>query len=178
MSNLNDALRVEDGSGVTGANSYTDADRAGAYHAQRGTQGDWQALADSGYDVGLLIEATRQIDALYSWRGTIATTTQGLALPRQDMTLEDGRVLSGAAQVALASDAVAWLALRLYSDQTSSGYSTAQSESLGSYSATYGAGGGGGARKDYGDLDHILAPIVDGGGFNRGPRNVKLVRWS
>jgi hypothetical protein len=168
-------LIVEDGTGVPAANSYADQDQAAIYHENVGTIEDWQPLMDAGVDAGMLIQATQAIEAQYTWAWRILTTTQGLGLPRQDLTQRDGRVITSAAQVALAAEAVAWLALRLHGNQSATGLTGAVSESLGSWSVTYGSAGG--AKPDYSPLDKMLAPLITGGGF-RTFSSGATVRWS
>ena len=166
-------LTVEDSTGVPLANSYISAADAGTYHVSRGTYTEWDTVVSAGAVEGMLIDATRLIDQSVSWLGTIATTTQGLGLPRYDITLPDGRVVDAEAQIAIAADATAQLALRLYQDRPATTLGV-KSESLPDYSVVYDLSKIG----QYPEIDLILGPIVDGGGLGGGFQNVKLVRWS
>jgi hypothetical protein len=168
-------LIAEDGTGVVGANTYALPADAGAYHLERPTFQAWTDLTSStslGAVTGLLVDATRKLDATYRWSGAIATSTQGLALPRQTIWLDDGRRLDGVAQVALAADATSSLALRIYQDRRAAGRLPI-SESIGDYSVTYGD-----EEISYPELDQLLAPITDGGGMGGGLKGIKVVRWS
>lgn len=166
-------LIVEDGTGVTAANAYADAGHAGSYHASRGTAQAWLAMVEAGADQGMLIEATRKLEQSYRWLGRALLTTQGLGLPRDDITLDDGRALTSVQQVAIAADAVSWLALRLWNDQRVGGERTVRSESLPDYSVTYAD-----EAVSYGEVDAILGPLIEGGALSGGFSSGRLVRWS
>ena len=79
---------TEDGTGVEEAVSYASAGHAGGYHASRGTVEAWLKVIEAGAVDSLLVEATRRIEGRYAWRGTAKTTTQGLGLPRDGLTLD------------------------------------------------------------------------------------------
>jgi hypothetical protein len=163
---------VEDGTQITGANSYAALVRAGTYHQKRGRGNDWQALMKAGAGEGMLIEATGLLERTYTWQSEIASTTQGLSLPRLTITFVDGRTCDGAAQVALAAEAVAFLALRLYTDRANG--QRVVSERLPDVTITYADEPHG-----YDECDWILTPIVEGGGLSTaGINSGQLVRWS
>jgi hypothetical protein len=157
-------LIAEDGTGVPLAMSYCSALGAEAYHGDRGTLAEWIA---TGAVHGLLIDATRLIEARYRWRGIALAEDQGLGLPRADLVLgvpvldglalPDGRVLDGAAQVALAADAVAYLALRLHRERPPADGLVKVSESLPDITVRY-------ARvplEGYDVIDRLLEPLVE-----------------
>lgn len=86
---------VEDGTGVTGANSYVSLETALAYHQDRGNTVWWGHTY--GEQQEALVRATQAIDALGYGRffGTKASTTQGLQWPRIDAYDSDGELLDG-----------------------------------------------------------------------------------
>lgn len=91
------ALVLETGVGVAGANSYVDpaGALAVAYFDAHLHDAAWVA-ASSPTRESVVQQATRMIDAAYSWLGTRKSTTQGLAWPRVgvylDGALQDGLV--------------------------------------------------------------------------------------
>ncbi len=77
------AFVVEDGSGVTGANSYASVEFADAYFGDRGNA-VWDAIADLTDKEKYLIQATDYIEAVYARRfmGEMVATDQALSWPR------------------------------------------------------------------------------------------------
>ena len=167
-------LTVEDGTGVASANSYATLAQANVWHQEHGTIDDWICL-DSTQQTAMLVRATRAIERAFSWAGDILSTTQGLGLPRSTIYRLDGRPIDGAAQVALASEAASFLALRLWQDRQESGEADVQSERLLDYSVTYHKPGN---RRAYPQVDEILSPIMAGGGMSGGFATASTVRWS
>jgi hypothetical protein len=87
------AFTVEDGTGVTGANSYVSVADADAYFALVGTPALWTA-ATSGEKEQALFKGTQYIEAHYLWAtGGISSTTQGLGWPRSSAEDRYGRTL-------------------------------------------------------------------------------------
>lgn len=78
------AFVVEDGTGVSNANSYALVADADAYWADRGNTA-WAALSNSNKQIAL-VKATDYIDNRFGGRmiGTKATETQALEFPRID----------------------------------------------------------------------------------------------
>lgn len=89
------ALVHEDGSGVSGAESYVSLSDADAYHAAR-SRTDWTA-ADAAIREAALRKSTDDVDARFAgrWLGRIQTASQTLAWPRAEAVDADGRKLSG-----------------------------------------------------------------------------------
>jgi hypothetical protein len=88
------ALTVEDGSVVSGADSYISLSDADTYHEDRDNS-TWAALTDDAKEAGLR-RATQYIDSHYRMRfkGTKATSGQPLAWPRSNVDDEDGNIIS------------------------------------------------------------------------------------
>lgn len=79
------AFTVEDGTGVTSANSYASVEFADAYFAERGND-VWAAIsADADKEV-LLIQATDYIEKVFGRRflGEMVATDQALSWPRKE----------------------------------------------------------------------------------------------
>lgn len=77
------AFTVEDGTGVTGANSYASVAFADAYFAERGNA-VWEAIADEADKQTYLIRATDYIENFFGRRfiGEMVATDQALSWPR------------------------------------------------------------------------------------------------
>ena len=167
-------LILEDGTGVASANSYASATYAGGYHASRGNLDGWEEVLEAGAAEGMLIDATRVVEQTYGWLGYIATSTQGLGLPREEIVLRDGRSLDGPAQVALAADAVSLLALELWRDRPPADGVRKRSESLPDYSVTYDLE----SERQYAEADRILSLIAASGSLGGKFSNGSVLRWS
>lgn len=78
------AFVVEDGTGVSNANSYTSVEFADAYFAERDNE-VWAAIADDADKQKYLILATDYIELVFGRRfiGEMVLTTQGLSWPRR-----------------------------------------------------------------------------------------------
>lgn len=83
------ALVLEDGSGVSNANSYASGDMADSYFEDRGNAA-WTAGSDDDKE-SALVRATQYLDGRYrgKWKGTKASSAQALAWPRANATDED-----------------------------------------------------------------------------------------
>jgi len=79
---------VEDGTGLTGAQSYISIEFADIYHTLRANS-VWVNLTDEALKVAALVKATDYVDR--RWRdqfiGDPLTTTQALAFPRTELGL-------------------------------------------------------------------------------------------
>jgi hypothetical protein len=77
------AFTVEDGSGVTGANSYVTVAEAATYHLDRGNAA-WAGAASDTVRQGALVRATDYIEQTYGddWKGEPVATDQALSWPR------------------------------------------------------------------------------------------------
>lgn len=90
------SLVVEDGTGLTGANSYATVAQADAYLRARRRATAWDAL-DTETKAGRLVMATAYLDAHCRWAGELMRSEQALGWPRADAGDKHGRVLSSAA---------------------------------------------------------------------------------
>ena len=81
------ALVVEDGSGLSGANSYATAAQADTYASDRGLSA-W--TGDTATKEAALIRATDYLEATYreAWLGYRATQTQALSWPRTNVEVD------------------------------------------------------------------------------------------
>ena len=98
---------VEDGTGLSNANSYLSVADADTYHSDLNQTG-WTGT-DSVKEAALR-KATTYIDNNYSFDGSIVKTTQSLAWPRSSVTDPEGRDLSNKVPTQI-KNAVAELAL-------------------------------------------------------------------
>lgn len=85
------ALVVEDGTFVSGANSYVTLAEADAFLADSLTRDEWSCLADDAKE-RLLIAASRWLDQQAAWNGTKADVdkTNDLRWPRAGVCDRDG----------------------------------------------------------------------------------------
>lgn len=76
-------LVVEDGTGITGANSYASVEFADAYFAERGNV-VWEAIESTSDKERYLIQATDYIELVFGRRfiGDMVATDQALSWPR------------------------------------------------------------------------------------------------
>ena len=84
---------VENGTGLTDANSYVDVTFADDYFTARGVSG-WETLETTQKEQAL-IKATDFIDNVFQWKGKKATTEQALRFPRINLTDYEGNVITG-----------------------------------------------------------------------------------
>ena len=73
------ALVVEDGTGLSTAESYISVADADTYHSDRGNA-LWTGT--DAVKEEALRQATEYLDATYDWKGSISLTTQALNWPR------------------------------------------------------------------------------------------------
>lgn len=84
------ALVVEDGTGLSDANSYADLDFALEYCVSRGYS-DWLELSDDEQKIHL-IRGTEFVDNFYEWKGQRSSAHQAMAFPRRNV-VDGGRIL-------------------------------------------------------------------------------------
>jgi len=82
-------LVVEDGTGLSGANSYLDVNDADNLLSVNPHLTDWEA-ASFDTKAGLLIWASRYLDQKVRWNGNKAVKTSGLRWPRTGVRDRDG----------------------------------------------------------------------------------------
>ena len=84
---------VENGTGLTNANSYVSVEFADDYFSARGVSG-WDALETTQKEQAL-IRATDYIDNIYQWYGKKSTAEQALRFPRTDLKDYEGNEITG-----------------------------------------------------------------------------------
>ncbi|MEO0955674.1 MAG: DnaT-like ssDNA-binding protein [Pseudomonadota bacterium] len=98
---------------TVGTDSYVTREEADAYASLRSWT-TWAALTDPAKDA-VLLDAASYLDLSYDWKGSIASTSQAMAWPRQGVVDHEGRTVDSAsvparvknAQIELANIAVA-----------------------------------------------------------------------
>lgn len=132
------ALTVEDGTIVTGAQSYVSIDEANAYHtAMQNT--DWDNLADAEKETALTL-ATRSVDQLYGERymSVVRSETQKLLFPRSAFYDRHFRYVSDTTIPQALKDAVCEIAY-LYATGVDIFPAENTDNTVGSYSVTLGS---------------------------------------
>lgn len=87
------AFIVEDGTGIDGATSYIEIAYADEYFADRGNT-VWPALTEEQKQAAL-IQASDYVSTHYTYKGTKASTSQGLAFPRIGVVDQSGLPVTG-----------------------------------------------------------------------------------
>ena len=89
------ALVVEDGTGLSNANSYISVAEADTYHSNRGNT-EWAAATNEEKEQALIL-ATQYLDGRYrkKWKGVKSSVSQALSWPRISVYDEDGYSLDG-----------------------------------------------------------------------------------
>lgn len=160
------AFIVEDGTGVTGANSYVTLQYLYDYLTSRGLPGYDPSGEDPGgqteIEQGKIVIATTYVDSKYNWPGTRKSRTQGLQWPRENATDRDGLDISDDSVPIEVKNAVceAYLVydeLNLALDRGG----MVQSVTVGPISETYMNGASPG--KVFPKIDAAVRPIVVGG---------------
>ena len=84
---------VEDGTGLSNADSYVSVEFADNYFSARGVTA-WASLTQAKKEQAL-IRATDFIDSIYQWHGKKATSEQALRFPRVNLTDYEGMLVIG-----------------------------------------------------------------------------------
>lgn len=84
---------VEDGTCVSGANSYVTLEWANQYQTNK-NRTDWLALSDNE-KLASLIKGTQYVDSLYDWKGRRKFEKQELSFPRVMLRDSDGFYVNG-----------------------------------------------------------------------------------
>lgn len=87
------SLVVEDGTGLSNANSYCDLDYALEYCVMKGYS-NWQTLSEDMQKV-YLIRGTEFVDNFYNWKGRRGRASQSLSFPRLDLYDDDYYQING-----------------------------------------------------------------------------------
>tara|TARA_R100000789_G_scaffold41611_1_gene43139 strand:+ start:14817 stop:15329 length:513 start_codon:yes stop_codon:yes gene_type:complete len=88
------ALVKEDGSIVSGAESYVTVAEADAYWADRGDPAQWTDLTTAQKESALR-QATQYLETNYNWKSCLQDVVQPLAFPRLPFYDKEGRLLAG-----------------------------------------------------------------------------------
>lgn len=156
------ALIVEDGSGLSTAESYASVATADAYWAARNNT-TWSGLTTAVKEANLRV-ASEYLGARFAgrWRGVRVKTTQALDWPRSDVCVDGVTLVYNVLPPQLVR-AVCELALKLVTaplvaDETAQ----VKSETVGPLSVVYADG----ARQQtrYAYVEYLLAPLVRGAG--------------
>lgn len=101
------ALIVEDGSGVSAADSYISTADADTYWAKFGSPSEW-SNASTAQKESALRHATRWIDEQYArrWAGVVTHSSQELRWPRSGVTDDEGRIIDDTEIPRVLSEAV------------------------------------------------------------------------
>jgi len=164
-------LVIEDGTGLSTAESYASEATADAYFLAR-ANADWAALSSSAKEIALR-QATQHIDAsnVDQWRGTRLNSEQALDWPRWNVVV-DGFVLDSDVLPRVLVEATCEYALRfatsdtgeLAVDVTDDGSITAESKQVGPLSVSTSYGGSGKSSVAwYRKPDILLARLRSGG---------------
>ncbi len=105
------AIVVEDGSGLSTAETYITIVDADAYHAARGNPSAWSGASTTTKE-SCLRAAACYLDAEYKWRGTRKREAQSLAWPRLYVVDDDNFAISSTVVPERVRRATAELALR------------------------------------------------------------------
>lgn len=110
------SLVVENGTGLSNAESYLSVADADVYHAARGNPVAWSGATTAEKETALLA-ATEYIDSVYrgAWKGTRAVETQALSWPRVDAYDSDDFLIDSGVVPLEVERATAELALRALS---------------------------------------------------------------
>lgn len=165
------ALVVENGTGLSNADSYVSVGDADIYFAARNNS-DWDAL-DTAEKEAALLYATAYIDSKYTWPGYVYNTNQSLDWPRNSAYDDEERVLSGVPLIlrnSVCELAVAHAVNGASLTQTFDRGGAVKREKVGSLEVEYMDGAGSG--RSYPFIDVMLSPITATGGSN----SVQIVR--
>lgn len=165
---------VEDGAGLSTANSYLSVADADTYHANVTQSSDWTAATQAARENGLIV-ATQYLDIHYQgkWRGYKSTQSQSLAWPRYSVEDDDGYYLNSASLPQRLKDACAELALRvvlgdnLLGVVTEPGEVTSESVTVGPISTSKTYAGGKPHGYQYPKIRALLKGLIEPGGIAR-----------
>lgn len=155
-------LIVEDGSIVTGAESYCTVDYADTYHENRGNTA-WAALTTAQKEAALRLATDYMLQMFRArWQGYRVTDTQSLDWPRYNVIVDgyyvDSDIVPDIVQRACAEFALRASGGDLWADETQA----VASEAVGSISVTYRVGSP--QRTRYPAIEALLQPYLKAGG--------------
>ncbi len=161
---------VEDGTGLSTANSYLSVADADTYHNNVTRSDDWSG-ATAAVKQNALIAATQYLDIRYQgrWRGYRNTRSQALAWPRYSVEDDDGYLLDSASLPQKLEDACAEMALRvvlgddLLGTVMEPGEVTSESVTVGPISESKTYAGGKPYGYEYPKLDALVRGLIAAG---------------
>lgn len=161
---------VEDGTGLSTANSYLSVADADTYHNNVTRSDDWSG-ATAAVKQNALIVATQYLDIRYQgrWRGYRNSSAQALAWPRCAVEDDDGYLLDSASLPQKLEDACAEMALRvvlgddLLGAVTETGEVVSESVSVGPISESKTYAGGKPYGYEYPKLDAMVRGLIGAG---------------
>jgi len=164
------AITVEDGTGLSNADSYLSVAAADTYHTNFGNA-TWTGTTAAKESA--LRKATQYLDSSYVWNGDISSLTQALGFPRINIEDFEGRVLDNTVPKNL-KDATAELALLSLSGDlnvTTSRSNYVTKEKVGDLEIAYSSSAPSG--REYNLVNTLLSSLYSS---KIGGSTVKLVR--
>ncbi|HNY81066.1 MAG: hypothetical protein RBS72_22010 [Sedimentisphaerales bacterium] len=161
---------VEDGTGLSTANSYLSVADADTYHANITRSTNWSSATQTEKENALIV-ATQYLDIRFQgrWRGYRNTRSQALSWPRYSVEDDDGYVLDATALPQKLQDACAEMALRvvlgddLLGTVTETGEVVSESVSVGPISESKTYAGGKPYGYEYPKLDALVRGLIAAG---------------
>ena len=161
------ALVVEDGTGLTNADSYLSEADADTYVAAHGADAVWTAALTADKEEALRL-ATQALDAQYGgqWRGLRANDTQALDWPRENAEDDDGYAIDDESVPTALEHACAELAVKevngdtLVADLTNPGAVKRELRKVGPITKEDEYVGGKSQIKSYRLVEMLLRPLI------------------
>jgi len=158
---------VEDGTGLSTANSYLSVADADQYNENNSASTDWSGATQANKEKALRL-ATRYLDVRYDglWKSFRTNETQALAWPRAYAVDQDGYYWDSDEMPQRLEDATAELALRviegdtLFADITKPGTIKSQSVTVGPIQKSIEYMGGYTQVKGYPLIDGLVRPLI------------------
>lgn len=148
------ALTVEDGSVVSGAESYLSVADADTYFTNHGSPSDWTGATTAAKEAALRY-ATRWLDQNFTWKSNIYSTSQVLDWPRIAFYDDDDRTIGGVNNMPQELlDATAEMALAHIQESLVEPGNNIYRERVGSAEVVY--NGAGGSKKSYHFVSRML----------------------
>ena len=163
------ALTVEDGTGLTNADSYLSSADADSYHTKHSNSSSWSGASTSVKEAALRM-ATQYINVTYRlrWKGIKIDKDQALDWPRLSVVDRDGYNVAADALPQAIKDACAEMALRevtetnsLIVDEASPGRIKRETDKVGAIESTVEYMGGRSQQKKFTLIDRILSDLIE-----------------
>lgn len=149
------SLIVEDGTGMSTADSYISVADADTYHSSMGNTA-WPLATEGAREIALR-RATQYLDTHYRWRGSPLSSTQALAWPRDYAAWPVAAVRVACSELALRA-----LSASLLEDVTDQ---TIKQETVGPITTVFFDPTQGGQTR-FALVDSLVAPLTGGGGWS------------